>query len=133
MNFKLSDENFKTYTCREPKKFAEKSNNTRRENKIEKTVDDTDTIFNEGNENNKKKQISPLEYDIGVHDKLSIFQINRGGGKSVKDEITVTNGRKVKLTKATVKRYRVIVRYVEVSEDERKIKRAIIEDILKNS
>jgi len=41
--------------------------------------------------------------------------------------------RKVKLTKESVKRYRVIVNYVDVEEDKRKIKRAIIEDILKNS
>lgn len=41
--------------------------------------------------------------------------------------------RKVKLTKESVKRYRVIVSYVDVEEDKRKIKRAIIEDILKNS
>lgn len=41
--------------------------------------------------------------------------------------------RKAKLTKESVKRYRVIVKYVDIDDDEKKIKRAIIEDILKNS
>lgn len=41
--------------------------------------------------------------------------------------------RKAKVTKESVKRYKVIIKYIEVEDSQRKIKRAIIEDILKNS
>lgn len=40
-------------------------------------------------------------------------------------------GRKVTLTKESVKRYKVTVIYIPVSEEEAKIKRAIIETIMK--
>lgn len=40
-------------------------------------------------------------------------------------------GRKVTLTKESVKRYKVTVIYIPVSEEQAKIKRAIIETIMK--
>ncbi|MEN5196934.1 hypothetical protein [Sphingobacterium faecium] len=44
-----------------------------------------------------------------------------------------SRGRKVTLTDESVKRYKVTVRYIEVSDEERKIKRAIIKDIMKKT
>ena len=41
-------------------------------------------------------------------------------------------GRKGTLTKGSVKRYRVTISFIEVTDEERKIKRGIIEDIMKN-
>jgi len=43
----------------------------------------------------------------------------------------MATGRKVKLTKESVKRYKVTVIYIPVSEEEAKVKRAIIETIMK--
>jgi len=43
----------------------------------------------------------------------------------------MATGRKVTLTKESVKRYKVTVIYIPVSEEEAKIKRAIIESIMK--
>jgi len=40
--------------------------------------------------------------------------------------------RKGTLTKESVKRYRVTINYIEVTDEERKIKRGIIEEIMKN-
>lgn len=45
----------------------------------------------------------------------------------------MASGRKVTLTKESVKRYRVTVIYVPVSDEEAKIKRAIIETIMKKT
>lgn len=43
----------------------------------------------------------------------------------------MASGRKVTLTKESVKRYRVTLIYVPVSDEEAKMKRAIIETIMK--
>lgn len=47
------------------------------------------------------------------------------------DNKKVTFGRKVSLTKESVKRYRVTLEYIEVTDEERRIKRGIIENIMK--
>lgn len=54
-------------------------------------------------------------------------QTKRHGNKGM------ASGRKVTLTKESVKRYRVTVIYVPVSDEEAKIKRAIIETIMKKT
>ncbi|GEM_PF-4797684 len=43
----------------------------------------------------------------------------------------INNGRKVTVTKESVKRYKVIVQYVQVTEEEAKIKKATIERIMR--
>lgn len=43
----------------------------------------------------------------------------------------MATGRRVTLTRESVKRYKVTVIYIPVSEEEAKIKRAIIESIMK--
>lgn len=53
--------------------------------------------------------------------------------ESKNKDTNINYNRKAKVTKETVKRYKVIIKYIEVDDSQRKIKRAIIEDILKNS
>ncbi len=43
----------------------------------------------------------------------------------------INNGRKVTVTKESVKRYKVIVQYVQVTDEEAKIKKATIERIMR--
>jgi hypothetical protein len=45
----------------------------------------------------------------------------------------MTQGRKVVLTRGSTKRHRVVVNYIPVTEEEAKMKRAIIEDIMKKN
>lgn len=47
------------------------------------------------------------------------------------DSKRINNGRKVTVTKESVKRYKVIVQYVQVTEEEAKIKKATIERIMR--
>lgn len=54
-------------------------------------------------------------------------------GVTKKNDSNLNYNRKAKVTKDTVKRYKVIIKYKEVEASERTIRRAIIEDILKNS
>jgi len=45
----------------------------------------------------------------------------------------MARGRKVTLTKESVKKYRVIVKYIQVTEEESKVKKATIERIMKRN
>ncbi len=88
--------------------------------------------FSQRNEYESEKPNSQLRLNINEHDKLSL--VKKAGEEHInKREKINSNIRKAKITKESTKRYRVFVRYIEVGEDERKIKRAIIEDILKKS
>lgn len=88
--------------------------------------------FSQRNEYESEKPNCQLGLNITEHDKLSL--VKKAGEEHInKREKINSNIRKAKITKESTKRYRIFVRYVEVGEDERKIKRAIIEDILKKS
>jgi len=128
MNKKLKDEGLKTSSSKAAKTSIKNVNSYLKIGLLNETY----TEINCGKHHNNKVQED--RYLINnLYDKLSVCQsasVVRGNTIEVNFG---QKGRKVKLTKDTVKRYRVIIRYIEISDDERKIKRAIIEDILKNS
>lgn len=86
------------------------------------------------NENSKREESANLfEKADSQYDKLSICESGYVVNPGIKWKTILGYNRKVRITKESVNRYRVIVTYVEVAVNERKIKRAIIEDVLKNS
>lgn len=97
--------------------------------------DQEDINSNKGkNENSERKESANLfEKADSEYDKLSICESGYVVNQAIKWKTILGYNRKVGITKESVNRYRVIVTYVEVAENERKIKRTIIEDVLKNS